>query len=105
MTIDEFLSSQSTLIDDNVYQSKKKVIDVYNVKHSNYFVGTILQQVNDKLFYPYIYIKNDTNVVSNLLGRKFYSLEDAKLYFDNLKKICDKGNLSEISKMIIDFKK
>lgn len=105
MTIDEFLSSQSKLIDSNAYQSKKKVIDVYNVRHNNYFVGTILQQINDKLYYPYMYIKDDTDVVSDLLGKEFYSLEDARLYFDTLKEICDKGNLSEISNMIKNFKK
>ena len=82
---------------------KEKIIDSYEEEKENITFGALLENSNNNLIVSLLIFDKEFTY-SNLLVKVFdkYQLNEAKLYFDELKNIIINNNLNDLSKIILE---
>lgn len=82
---------------------KEKIIDSYEEEKANITFGALLENSNNNLIVSLLIFDKEFTY-SNLLVKVFDKdqLNEAKLYFDELKNIIINNNLNDLSKIILE---
>lgn len=74
--------------------NNKKIVDVYENENENYTIGSISYILSDNKYEIYLYVIKDNEVISNLLYKIIDNELESKKYFEELKSIVQKDDLS-----------
>ena len=80
---------------------KEKLVEQYEEQKENITFSTLIENYNN-LYFVYMIIFDTDYTYSNLLLKSYSNLEDAKLYFNELKSTIKNNDINTLSLYIIE---
>ena len=100
MKVEEFFEEVNIGDYDKMKNIDKVLIDSDKMEFDNYFISIFLYKLNDDSYYCYMAVSNKEESRSNLLNKKFNSLDSASNYYSDLCILGKTGNLYDIRKKL-----